>query len=138
MTQTLTTEQKNGYADRGARDAWPALNEQAKELRATIKGEQAVAKRKKVEAKVAALTEEIEKLRQQAKDEQAAGDRHYWPIYNLDIKNPKAPEVESHDPDVLLAKYKRILADIEETQNQLRDELAGALAHHLETADSAS
>jgi len=29
MTQTLTTEQANAYADRGTRDTWPALDEQA-------------------------------------------------------------------------------------------------------------
>ena len=59
------------------------------------------------------LSEQIEQLRQQAKDEQAAGDRHYWPIYNLDIKNPNAPEEETHDPDKLLVKYKTLLGEIE-------------------------
>lgn len=115
-----------------------ALNEQAKELRASIKGEKKPAIRKKVETQVTELSEQIEKLRQQAKDEQAAGDRHYWPIYNLDIKNSNGPEEETHDPDKLLAKYKVLLGEIEQTQNQLRDELAAALSHHLETEDSAS
>ena len=35
------------------------------------------------------------------RDAQAAGDRLYWPIFNLD-QNPNAPEEETHDPDVLL------------------------------------
>lgn len=78
------------------------------------------------------LKKSAEKLQSQARDEQAAGDRIYWPIYNLDIKNPNAPEAESHDPDELLIKYKQLLADIEETQNLLKDELAAALAHHFE------
>ena len=77
-------------------------------------------------------------MRQQAKDEQATGDRHYWPIYNLDIKNPNSPEEETHDPDALLLKYKKLLSEIEQTQNQLRDELAAALSHHLDSGVSAS
>lgn len=114
------------------------LNEQAKELRASIKGEKKVAARKKIEGRVKAFTEQIEFLRQQAKDEQATGDRHYWPIYNLDVKNPNAPEEESHDPDVLLEKYKALLAEIEKTQNQLCDELAAALTHHFDNESSTS
>jgi len=70
-------------------------------------------------------------LRLQARDAQAAGDRLYWPIFNLDIKNPNAPEEETHDPDVLLEKYKKLLGEIEETENQLKSELAAALAHHF-------
>ena len=114
------------------------LNEQAKTLRASIKGKKQSAARKKIEDEVEALTDQVESLRQQAKDEQAAGDRHYWPIYNLDIKNPNTPEEESHDPDVLLKKYKVLLGEIEETQNELRDELAAALSHHFQNADSPS
>ena len=110
-----------------------ALNEQVKELRSSIKGEKKPAKRKKVEAELADLTAQIEQLRHRAKDEQATGDRHYWPIYNLDVKNPNSPEEESHDPDVLLEKYKKLLGEIEQTQNQLRDELAAALSHHFES-----
>lgn len=114
-----------------------ALNEQAKELRASIRGEKQPAVRKPVEDRLDELSRQIEKLRQQARDEQAAGDRHYWLIYNLDSKNPNAPEEESQDPDVLLAKYKKLLGEIEQTQNQLRDELAAALSHHFETEESA-
>ena len=112
------------------------LNEQAKALRASIRGEKDDAKRRSVEEQLAELTARIDGLRQQAKEAQAAGDRHYWPIYNLDLKNPNAPEEESHDPDVLLAKYKQLLDEIEQTQNQLRDELAKALAHRIEAEGS--
>ncbi len=115
-----------------------ALNEQAKELRASIKGEKKADLREKVDAQIEKLSQQIDRLRQQAKDEQATGDRHYWPIYNLDLKNPNAPEEESHDPDALLAKYQKLIGEIEQTQNQLRDELAAALAHHFESEESAS
>lgn len=114
-----------------------SLNELIKGLRSSIKGAKKAATRKKVEGQIQKLNTKIDKLRQQAKDEQASGDRHYWPIYNLDIKNPNAPEEESHDPDVLLVKYKKLLGEIEQTQNQLRDELADALSHHFEIGESA-
>lgn len=78
-----------------------------------------------------AMLECAQALRLQARDAQAAGDRIYWPIFNLDIKNPNAPEAETHDPDVLLEKYKKLLGEIEETENQLKSELAAALAHHF-------
>jgi len=84
-----------------------------------------------MDAQVADLRRQAEPLRLQARDAQAAGDRLYWPIYNLDLKNPNAPQEETHDPDVLLEKYKKLLGEIEETQNQLKSELAGALAHHF-------
>jgi type I restriction enzyme M protein len=37
---------------------------------------------------------------------------------------------------VLLVKYKKLLGEIEETENQLKSELAAALAHHF-TAEAA-
>jgi len=104
------------------------LNRKAKDLRASAKGAKNTAARKKSEAELATLRDKIEALRQQAKDEQAAGDRHYWPIYNLDVKNPNRPEEESHDPDELLAKYKTLSAEIEKTTAALKMELGKALA----------
>ena len=104
-----------------------ALNEEAKDLRASLKGEKAAAKRQKIEAKLSQVTERLETLRQQARDEQSAGDRHYWPIYNLDLKNPNGPQEESHDPDVLLAKYRALTAEIAATTARLKDELQKAL-----------
>ncbi|HOP39627.1 MAG TPA: N-6 DNA methylase [Geobacteraceae bacterium] len=110
-----------------------AVDGQIKDLRDSIKRVKDAEKRKPVEDRMAELKEQADKLRQEARDAQAAGDRLYWPIYNLDIKNPNAPEEETHDPDVLLEKYKKLLADIEETQELLKNELAAALAHHFES-----
>jgi type I restriction enzyme M protein len=114
-----------------------ALAEQIKELRESIKGEKADKPRRPVEARIDTRNEQIEALREQAKAQDAIADRHYWPIYNLDIKNPRAPEEETHDADKLLAKYQAVLADIETTQARLKAELAAALAHHAETSDVA-
>jgi type I restriction enzyme M protein len=112
-------------------NAAAALEREANELRKSLVGTTDTAHREKIDAQVADLRRQAEPLRLQARDAQAAGDRLYWPIYNLDLKNPNAPQEETHDPDVLLEKYKKLLGEIEETQNQLKSELAGALAHHF-------
>ncbi|MDZ4314372.1 MAG: N-6 DNA methylase [Azonexus sp.] len=108
-----------------------ALEGEAGDLRKSLVGTTDAAYREKIDAQIAELRAKAEQLRLQARDAQAAGDRIYWPIFNLDIKNPNAPEEETHDPDVLLEKYKKLLGEIEETENQLKSELAAALAHHF-------
>lgn len=113
-----------------------ALENRVRDLRDSIKGVSDARKRKSVEDQVDTLRSQAEALRQQARDAQAAGDRLYWPIYNLDLKNPNAPEEESQDPDVLLEKYKALLGQIEETENRLKSELAAALAHHFVAEDA--
>jgi len=107
------------------------LERQAVDLRKSLVGATDAVHREKIEAQMAALRAQAEPLRLQARDAQAAGDRLYWPIFNLDLKNPNIPEDETHDPDLLLEKYKKLLGEIEETQNQLKSELAAALAHHF-------
>ncbi|WP_321969337.1 N-6 DNA methylase [Vibrio cholerae] len=77
------------------------------------------------------LKNKADSLELKARDAQAAGDRLYWPIFNLDEKNPRAAQEESYDPDELLIKYKKLLGEIEETENQLKSELAAALSHHF-------
>lgn len=112
-----------------------ALEERARELRVGLVGATDAAYRAEVDAEIAALREQAEPLRLQARDAKATGDRLYWPAFNLDQKNPRGPEEESHDPDVLLEKYKALLSAIDETQNQLKSELAAALAHHVSGED---
>ena len=113
-----------------------ALENQVRVLRESIKGVSDVEQRRPVEEEMDVLRVQAEGLRLQARDAQATGDRQYWPIYNLDLKNPNAPEEESHDPDVLLEKYKALLGQIEETENRLKSELAAALAHHFADEDA--
>jgi type I restriction enzyme M protein len=108
-----------------------ALDNRIRELRDSIKGVSNAKQRRSAENEIEMLRPQVEGLRLQARDAQVAGDRLYWPIYNLDLKNPNAPEEESHDPDVLLEKYKTLLGQIEETENSLKNELATALAHHF-------
>lgn len=113
-----------------------ALENRVRDLRDSIKGVIGAAQRQPVEDEIETLRAQIERLRLQARDAQATGDRLYWPIYNLDLKNPNAPEAESHDPDVLLAKYKTLLGQIEEIENRLKSELGAALAHHFVSEDA--
>jgi type I restriction enzyme M protein len=108
-----------------------ALENRVRDLRDSIKGIKDKTQRQSVEDEIETLRSEIDVLRLKARDAQAAGDRLYWPIFNLDLKNPYAPEEESHDPNELLIKYKKLLGEIEETENQLKSELAAALSHHF-------
>lgn len=108
------------------------LEAEMRELRASLIGITDASHRRKVESEIETLRDQAETKRSQARDAQAAGDRLYWPIYNLDLPNPNAPEEESHDPDVLLEKYAKLLGQIEETQNRLKSELGAALAHHIQ------
>ena len=59
-----------------------------------------------------------------------------WPVtaaeiaergYNLDIKNPNAPDDGPGDPDALLARYQTMSAEAAEIRNQLQAALADAL-----------
>ena len=47
--------------------------------------------------------------------------------YNLDCKNPHVGEQEIHDPEVLLAQYATMQADIVNLRGQLKGILAQAL-----------
>lgn len=108
-----------------------AVEGQMRALRESIRGVTDPQQRKAAEDDIEGLRPQAEGLRLQARDAEAAGDRIYWPIYNLDLKNPNGPDEETHDPDVLLEKYKILLGQIQETENSLKTELAGALAHHF-------
>lgn len=132
---------KREQAEAAARPHWDRAEElgneantaenRIRDLRESIRGVSVAKQRKAAEDQMEMFRAQAEGLRLQARDAQAAGDRLYWPIYNLDLKNPNAPEEESHDPDVLLDKYKTVLGEIEETENRLKSELAAALAHHF-------
>ena len=59
-----------------------------------------------------------------------------WPVpvadivsrnYNLDIKNPHVGEQISHDPDELLADYRKIMAEAADIRERLKQELMAAL-----------
>lgn len=109
------------------------LEEHAKIFRASIKSCPDKVSAAPMEKQLAELNEEIARVKQLAKEESTIGDRYYWPIYNLDIKNPNTAEEETQDADKLLAKYKTLLGEIDKTQSKLKSELSSALAHHFES-----
>jgi type I restriction enzyme M protein len=47
--------------------------------------------------------------------------------YNLDIKNPHVGEQISHDPDELLANYRKLMAETADIRERLKNELMAAL-----------
>ncbi len=47
--------------------------------------------------------------------------------YNLDIKNPHDKSVAHTDPDELLVDYEKLMADLQQTRDRLKDELFNAL-----------
>ena len=105
-------------------DKAEALNNQAADLERQAKETNGDTKQ--------GLKEQADTLHQKAKDEQSAGDRIFWPIYNLDTKNPNSPEAKIHDPDALLVKFKTLSSQIAATEAQLKQELEAAFSHRLE------
>jgi type I restriction enzyme M protein len=51
--------------------------------------------------------------------------------YNLDVRNPNAENESHRDPDELLAEYRALLAEVEETRETLKRELGAALGKAL-------
>ena len=113
------------------------LANQIKNLRDSLKTEKSVTKSTKTEEKITTITNKFESLRQQAREQQSIGDRHFWPIYNLDIKNPNVVADDDLDADDLLVKYKALEREIENTQIQLKRKLSIAMTHHLDVGKTA-
>jgi type I restriction enzyme M protein len=107
-----------------------------RDLRNSLRGVTELAQRRLVEEQSSDLSQCADRFRLQARDAQTAGDRLYWPIYNLDSKNPNALAEKTHDPDELLERYKTLLSDIEETQDLLKSELGVVLARHFKGEDT--
>jgi type I restriction enzyme M protein len=78
------------------------------------------------------VAKKIVALRAEARDAQAAGDRLYWQIYNLDLRNPHSPSEDLEDPDTVLSRHTNLLNDISDSQRKLRAELSTALAHLID------
>lgn len=82
-----------------------------------------------------ALREQVREEIANAKAEQDAGDAIYWPIFNLDIKNPHAPESLEHLPPEELAKSIAVKAErIASIMAEVRGILADAPARSQPSA----
>lgn len=94
-------------AAESARDRASSLERQAREA---AQEAQAAKRNGQSNLAVDALLEREKSLREQsrgelatAKVEQETGDAIYWPVFNLDIKNPRSAEALEHLPPELLA-----------------------------------
>ncbi|MCU0500730.1 MAG: hypothetical protein MUC51_03010 [Anaerolineae bacterium] len=83
--------------------------------------------RRKLEERRAALLAGATRQRQAARDEQATGDGIYWPILNLDLKNPTATETLAHvAPEQLVTDILAAEQRIIELMEEIRDELSAS------------
>ncbi len=111
------------------RNAALALSNPIRELEQTV---QATANGDKAasQEKLRALKAEQQAHEQAAKSAQAEGDALYWPIYNLDLKNPHARAgLEHADPKDLIASMRsheaevmRLLGEIEALVSEVGSE----------------
>lgn len=109
-----------------------AVYERLKDLKSAARSESDKKKKKSIEKEAAEVEQQHETLLTQSKNEQSAGDQIYWPIYNLDIKNPKTVEAGPGDPDELLEQLHTIRSKTDETIEELKQELEAALAGNAE------
>lgn len=70
------------------------------------------------------LADKEKQLREQAREEQAKADAIYWPIFNLDMKNPNSQKALEHRVPVelikdILAREQQIIAILEEINAEL-------------------
>ncbi|HEU5081309.1 MAG TPA: class I SAM-dependent DNA methyltransferase [Opitutaceae bacterium] len=82
------------------------------------------AKRAKLREQLASVEADTVAERKRQADEQAAGDGLYWPIYNLDAKNPNSAEALDHVPPHelvadIIAKEREILRLMEEIKTEV-------------------
>jgi type I restriction enzyme M protein len=82
------------------------------------------AKKQGLRESLAELEAEADRTRKLQTDEQAAGDAGYWPIYNLDARNPRGAETLDHRPPQelvadIVAKEREILRLLEEIKTEV-------------------
>lgn len=102
------------------------LDRQAKEVQVDLRANNKDPKEKaKLQARFDELTMAANSERRLQNDEQAAGDALYWPIFNLDQKNPNSADALEHRPpqelvESILGKEKEILRLMEEIQSEVK------------------
>ncbi len=80
------------------------------------------------EKQSADLQARVAEQRKRQRDEQSSGDGIYWPLFNLDIKNPNSLEALEHRaPEELVAeileKERRVMGIMEEVRAELAQDL---------------
>ena len=85
------------------------------------------AEKKQFEKQIKTLETEREQAIDAEKAARSKADAIYWPIYNLDIKNPHVEEQVVHDPKELLEQYSQQQKEIQGLRDQLKTILSDAL-----------
>ncbi|MBK5963669.1 SAM-dependent methyltransferase [Thiocystis minor] len=85
------------------------------------------AEQERAEREIRDLKHRLPALRARQKEEQGIGDGLYWPLFNLDIKNPHSLEALEHrSPEALIAemleKERRVMEVMKEIEQLLLDE----------------
>ncbi|GAA5497476.1 hypothetical protein Rhal01_03672 [Rubritalea halochordaticola] len=102
------------------------LERQAKDIQAEIRSNGKDASKKSIlTTKLKEMNEAAAGERKLQSDEQMAGDAAYWPIYNLDHKNPNSADALEHRPpgelvECVLIKEREILRLMEEIQQEVK------------------
>lgn len=102
------------------------LEHQAKEVQAGLRANSKDPKEKaKLQARLDELTSAAANERKMQSDEQTLGDAIYWPIFNLDQKNPNSVDALEHRPPLelvesILGKEREILRLMEEIQSEVK------------------
>lgn len=103
------------------------LESDVKQLKEDLKAAEDASTKASLTEQIKQHTKEAKQLREKADTEKKAADAIYWPIYNLDIKNPHIGEQVSHEPDELLSQYATQQKEMTETRRLLKGILAKAL-----------
>lgn len=128
LSAALEKAQPHWDAAEQAKQQAAGLEKQLKEVEKQLAElERASAAKKEITAAKrgrTALLNDIGEQRQRQKDEQAAGDGIYWPLFNLDIKNPSSLEALEHRaPEELigdmLEKERRVMGIMEALRVEL-------------------
>jgi type I restriction enzyme M protein len=78
-------------------------------------------------ARITSTQERLDETRRRARSSRAEGNAIRDAVYNLDRRNPHAPEAQHDDPDELLALFHQAQAEATDLREQLRRALADAL-----------
>ena len=101
------------------------LERQAKETKDEIRANgKDVAKKEKLQARVDEFEAAAANERKLQNEGQAAGDAIYWPLFNLDLKNPNSADALEHRPPQelvasILTKEREILRLMEQIQSEV-------------------
>lgn len=125
LDQAVTAATPHWEAAKEANTRAHKLERQAKETKDELRGNgQDAAHKAKLQARLAELETAATNERKIQASEQAAGDAIYWPLFNLDHKNPISPDALEHRPPSelvasIIEKEREILRLMEEIQSEV-------------------